>query len=120
MERGAGIRRRLELSNEVGVGYACGNISTPFGLISLMLNRAHTHAHAHTHTHGASVAEWLERTVAVREVSGSPVEVDKKNHCGYREPSDYISFRRAFKEQCFNTLKTQGKIQEQHNSISLR
>ena len=43
---------------------------------------------------GASVAEWLERAIAVREVSLSR---HKKNLCGCSEPYDYVSFHRANK-----------------------
>ena len=47
---------------------------------------------------GAAVAEWLERTVAMRQVLDSiPGRGGHKNLCGSREPSDYFSFRMAIK-----------------------
>ena len=56
---------------------------------------------------GASVAEWLERAVTVREVLGSsPGRSGHKNLFGRREASDYVSFRRAVKRQRFRTLNT--------------
>ena len=46
--------------------------------------------------YGASVAQWLEHA----GVSGSsPVRGGNKTLCGRREPSDYVSFRRAVKRQ---------------------
>ena len=56
---------------------------------------------------GASVAEWLDRAVAVREVSGlSPDRDGHKNLCGRREPSNYVSFHRDVERQRFHTLNT--------------
>ena len=53
------------------------------------------------------MAEWLERAVAVREVSGSnPGRGGHKNLCWRREPSGYVSFRRAVKWQRFHALNT--------------
>ena len=55
---------------------------------------------------GASVAEWLERAVAVREVLGSSSGWDRhKKLCGRRVPSDYVIFRMAVKRQRFRTFK---------------
>ena len=67
---------------------------------------------------GSSVAEWLERAVVVLEVSGSsPSRVRQKNLCGRREPSDYISFRKAVKGQRFHALKQTIQRQVQHNNV---
>ena len=55
-------------------------------------------------------AEFLERAVAVREVSGlSPGQGGHKNFCGRWEPSDYVSFHWAVKRQRFHTLNTHDK-----------
>ena len=65
------------------------------------------------------MAEWLEHTVTVREVSGSsPSRNGHKNHCGCMEPSDYISFRRGVKRQWFHTLNTHNtkpRTTQQHS-----
>ena len=60
---------------------------------------------------GASVAEWLERAIAVREFSGSnPGRGEhKENLCGHRGPSNYVSFRRAVKRQRLYTLNSHDK-----------
>ena len=47
------------------------------------------------------MAEWLERAVAVQEVSCS-----SPGQGGHRETSDYVSFHRAIKRQWFHTLNT--------------
>ena len=53
------------------------------------------------------MAEWLERALAVGEVSGSiPSRCKHKNLCGRRGPTDYMNFRRAVKRQRFHTLET--------------
>ena len=56
------------------------------------------------------MAEWLERAVAMLEVSGqSPGRGRHKNLCERREPSDHVSFRRDVKRQRFHTLNTHDK-----------
>ena len=53
------------------------------------------------------MAEWLQRAVVVRVVSdSSPGRGEHKNLSGRREPSDYVSFRRAFERQWIHTLNT--------------
>ena len=48
---------------------------------------------------GAPVPEWLERTLVVREISGSISGWrGNKNLCGRRGSSDYISFCRSVKK----------------------
>ena len=44
---------------------------------------------------------WVERVVAVREVSRS-----SPGRGGHGEPSDYVSFRRAVERQRFHTINT--------------
>ena len=62
------------------------------------------------------MAEWLEHAVAVREVSGSsPGQTGRKNLCGRREPSDYVSFRKAVKRQWFHNRKHTIQSLEQHH-----
>ena len=57
----------------------------------------------------ASVVEWLERAVAVWEVSGSrPGKGGHKNLSGCKEP-DCVSFCRAVNKQRFHTLITRYK-----------
>ena len=54
------------------------------------------------------MADWLERAVAVREVSvSSSAQGGHKNVCRRKEPSDCVSFRRAVERQRFHTLNTQ-------------
>ena len=64
------------------------------------------------------VAKWLERTLTIREVSGSIQGLDgHKNLCGDREPSDYVSLRKAVKIQRFHTRKiydTRPRATQQH------
>ena len=64
------------------------------------------------------MADWLERAVAVREISGSsPGRGGYKNLFGRRELSDYVSFRRAVERQRFHTLNTHDtkpRTTEQH------
>ena len=53
---------------------------------------------------------YVYDTVAVREVLGSiPGRGGHKNLCGGKEPSDYVSFRRAVKKEQFHTLKPRYK-----------
>ena len=67
---------------------------------------------------GVLVVEWLERAVAVPEVSGSiSCRGEHKNFCRSTEPSEYVSFRRAVKRQLFNNLKHMIQSQKQHNNI---
>ena len=65
----------------------------------------------------ASASEWLERVVAVREVSGSIPDLgEHKNLYRRGQPSDYISsFRRVVKRQRFHTLKHTIQSRKQHN-----
>ena len=54
--------------------------------------------------YGTSEAEWLKCRA---EVSGSsPGRGRHKGLCGRREPSDYVSFRRAVERPRFHTLNT--------------
>ena len=64
------------------------------------------------------MAEWLERAVAVREISGSiPCRGGHKPLCIRRKPSGYVSFRRTVKRQWFHTLKY--TIQSQEHSLQI-
>ena len=70
--------------------------------------------------HGASVVEWLERALALREVLASiPGRGGHKKFYGSRKLLN-ISFRMADKRQQFNTLKHTMQSQEQHNNSSLQ
>ena len=67
---------------------------------------------------GASVAEWLERAVTVREVSGSiPGRGGHKTHCRRRV---YVNIRRAVERQRFHNLIHTIQSQEQHNNIPFK
>ena len=62
------------------------------------------------------MAEWLERAVAVREASGSSPGWDgHKNLCERREPSDYVSFRRAVNRRQFDTHDKKLRTTQQHS-----
>ena len=67
---------------------------------------------------GASVAEWVERAIAVRDSGSSPGRGGHKTLCERRELSDYVSFRRAAKVQrfhTFNTHDTKPRTTQQHS-----
>ena len=67
------------------------------------------------------MAEWLKRAVAVRKVSGSnPGRGGHKNLCGRREPSDYVSLRRAVKRQRFHTFNTHNTKSRTAHQYSLK
>ena len=78
---------------------------------------------SHPFHYGASVAKWLGRAVAVREVSSSnPSRGEHKDLCERSEPSDYVSFRRAAKRQRLHTLNTHDtkpKTTQQHSLQTL-
>ena len=59
------------------------------------------------------MTEWLERAVAVREVSGSiPGRCGHKNLSERREPPDDVSFRMVVKRQRFHTFEYKIKSEE--------
>ena len=70
---------------------------------------------------GASVVEWLQRAVTVREVSGSnPGRDEHEILCGRRKPTDYVSFRRPVKIQQFHTLNTHDTMTRTTKQHSLQ
>ena len=70
---------------------------------------------------GASVAEWLERVVAVREVSGFSSGLGgRKNICRRKGTSNYVSFRMAVERRQFNTLNTHDTKPRNHNNTSYK
>ena len=52
------------------------------------------------------MAEWLQRA------GSSPDRGGHKNFCGLREPSDYVSFRKAVERQRFHTLNAHDTTQQ--------
>ena len=65
----------------------------------------------------ASVAEWLERAIAMRDVSGSiPDRGRRKILCGHMGPSDYISFCKVCqKDSGFIFLHPHTQIKPKNN-----
>ena len=69
----------------------------------------------------ALVVEWLERAVAMWEVSDSiPCRGGHKNLCGGWKTSDFVSFRKALKRKWFHKLNTYGRKATNSINISLQ